>query len=67
MEKSVSVNDFIGSLPKIRIRKRRFWNVIVNGQAVCGVKAINKNAAMAFAKNKYPNDTFELIYIGYRY
>jgi len=64
MEKSVHVNSFIGSLP--RIRQRRFWNVLVNGKAVCGVKASNKYAAMNLAKSKFPNDMVELVYVGWR-
>ena len=62
MEKSVSVNGFIASLPKIR--KIRVWNVVINGQVVQGVSATDnrKSTAEAYIRSKYPNTQFTLIF-----
>jgi hypothetical protein len=58
--KSTSVNDFIGSLPKIR--SRRIWHVIIDGQIVQGVSATDnrKATAEAYIASKYPGQAFTL-------
>lgn len=60
MEKSVHVNDWIASLPKIR--RRRIWNVIIDGQIVQGVSATDnrKATAEAYIAAKYPGKVFTL-------
>jgi hypothetical protein len=60
MQKSVSVNSFIGSLP--RIRSRRIWHVIIDGQIVQGVSAKDnrKATAEAYIASKYPGQAFTL-------
>jgi hypothetical protein len=60
MEKVQSVNGFISSLPKIR--KRRIWQVIINGTVVQGVSASDnrKETAQAYIASKYPGQTFTL-------
>lgn len=60
MEKVTSVNSFIASLPKIR--KRRIWNVIIDGEIVQGVSATDnrKETAEAYIASKYPGKTFTL-------
>lgn len=60
MQPSVSVNDFIGSLP--RIRRRRIWNVIIDGKVVQGVSATDnrKATAEAYIAGKYPGQVFTL-------
>ncbi|NDB60547.1 hypothetical protein EB001_19175 [bacterium] len=62
MEKVTSVNGFIGSLPKIR--KRRIWNVVIDGQVVQGVGATDnrKSTAEAYIAKKYPGQKFTLIF-----
>jgi len=60
MEKVQSVNGFISSLPKIR--KRRIWQVIINGTVVQGVSASDnrKETAQAYIASKYPGQAFTL-------
>jgi hypothetical protein len=60
MEKVMSVNGLIASLPKIR--KRRVWSVIINGTIVQGVSASDnrKETAQAYIASKYPNQVFTL-------
>ena len=60
MQPSVSVNDFIGSLP--RIRRRRIWNVIIDGKVVQGVSATDnlKATAETYIAGKYPGQVFTL-------
>lgn len=62
MEKVVSVNSLIGSLPKIR--RRRIWNVVINGKVVQGVGATDnrKSTAEAYIRSKYPNTQFTLVF-----
>lgn len=62
MEKSVSVNSWIGSLPKIR--KRRIWNVVIDGKVVQGVSATDnrKSTAEEYIRSKYPNREFTLVF-----
>jgi hypothetical protein len=60
MEKVNSVNGFISSLPKIR--KRRIWQVIIDGKVVQGVSASDnkKETAQAYIASKYPGQAFTL-------
>lgn len=62
MEKSVNINSFIGSLPKIR--KRRIWNVVIDGKIVQGVSASDnkKSTAEKYIAEKYPNTQFTLVF-----
>lgn len=62
MQPSVNVNDWIGSLPKIR--RRRVWNVIIDGKVVQGVSATDnrKATAEAYIAAKYPGQTFTLVF-----
>jgi hypothetical protein len=62
MEKVISVNSFIASLPKIR--KRRIWNVVIDGKIVQGVSATDnrKSTAEAYIRSKYPNTQFTLVF-----
>lgn len=57
---SMSVNDLLRSLPKIR--KRRIWNVIIEGKVVQGVSASDnrKATAEAYIASKYPGQVFTL-------
>lgn len=66
MEKVTSVNSFIASLPKIR--KRRIWNVIIDGKAVQGVSATDnrKETAEAYIASKYPGQVFTLEFKGWK-
>ena len=66
MEKVTHINDFIRSLPKIR--RRRIWNVIINGTAVQGVSASDnrKETAQAYIASKYPNQEFTLEFKGWK-
>lgn len=67
MEKVMSVNGFIASLPKIR--NRRIWNVVIDGQVVQGVSASDnrKSTAENYIRSKYPNTDFTLVYVGWKY
>lgn len=62
MQPSVNVNDWIGSLPKIR--RRRVWNVIIDGKVVQGVSATDnrKATAEAYIAAKYPSQAFTLVF-----
>lgn len=66
MQKVTSVNDFIGSLPKIR--SRRIWNVIIDGKVVQGVSASDnrRETAEAYIASKYPGQAFTLDYRGWK-
>ena len=66
MEKVMSVNGLIGSLPKIR--KRKIWNVVIGGNVVQGVGATDnrKETAEAYIANKYPNQEFTLVFKGWK-
>lgn len=63
---SMSVNDLLRSLP--RPRKRRMWNVVIDGTVVQGVSASDdrKETAQAYIASKYPGKTFDLVYMGWR-
>lgn len=62
MEKVTHVNDWIASLPKIR--KRRIWNVVIDGKVVQGVSATDnrKSTAEKYIAEKYPNTQFTLVF-----
>lgn len=64
MDKSISVNSFIGSLPKIPTLYR--WTVFYNGNRCGTVRAKNKGVALGFiSTEKYPErDKIVLEYIG---
>jgi hypothetical protein len=66
MEKVMSVNGLIGSLPKIR--KRKIWNVVIGGNVVQGVGATDnrKETAEAYIASKYPNQEFTLVFKGWK-
>jgi hypothetical protein len=62
MEKVTHVNDWIRSLPKIR--RRRIWNVVIDGKVVQGVSATDnrKSTAEKYIAEKYPNTQFTLVF-----
>lgn len=62
MNPSISTNDFIASLP--RIRRRRIWNVVIDGKIVQGVSATDnrRSSAEAYIAKKYPDQTFKLVF-----
>lgn len=63
MEKSVSVNGFIGGLP--RIVKKKIWKVTdENGTVVQCVSASDnrKDTAQAYINAKYPGRTLKLTF-----
>lgn len=66
MEKVTSVSSFLGSLPKIR--KRRVWNVIIDGQIVQGVSASDnqRSTAEEYIRNKYPGVQFTLEFVRWK-
>lgn len=66
MEKSMSVNSFLGSLP--RIPKRKVWNVVMDGVVVQGVSASDnrQSTAEAYIASKYPGRKFTLVFMEYR-
>lgn len=66
MEKSTNVNDLIASLP--RIRRRRIWNVVIDGKVVQGVSATDnrKETAEAYIASKYPGQSFKLVFAEWR-
>jgi len=66
MEKTMSVNGFIGSLPKIR--KRKIWSVTIDGKIVQGVSADDnrESTAQAYIANKYPGQVFTLKFVEWR-
>ena len=63
MEKVTHINDFIASLPKIR--RRRIWNVVIDGKVVQGVSATDnkKSTAEKYIAQKYPNTQFTLVFV----
>ena len=67
MEKVTSVNSWIASLPKIR--KRRIWNVMMDGILVQGVSATDnrKETAQAYIASKYPGKEFTLVFAKWKY
>lgn len=69
MQPSMSVSDFIGSLPRIKIRKRRIWNVLIDGVVVQGVSATDnrKATAEAYIAGKYPGQKFTLVFARWKY
>jgi hypothetical protein len=66
MEKVMSVNGFIGSLPKIR--KRKIWQVMIDGKVVQGVSASDnrKETAERYISEKYPSQNFTLVFLEWR-
>ena len=62
MNTAISTNDFIASLP--RIRRRRIWNVIIDGKVVQGVSSDSnkKSTAEAYIASKYPGKEFKLVF-----
>lgn len=66
MEKVTHINDWIASLP--RPRKRRMWNVVINGTVVQGVSASDdrQETAERYIASKYPGQAFTLVYTGWR-
>ena len=69
MQPAMSVSDFIGSLPRVRIRKRRIWNVVMDGVVVQGVSATDnrKATAEAYIRSKYPGKDFTLVFARWKY
>ncbi|NDB60065.1 hypothetical protein EB001_16690 [bacterium] len=67
MQKSMNVNGWIGSLPKIR--KFRTWNVFYNGESRGCVRADNLTQAMGYlSMEKFPErEKIRLEYVGYTY
>lgn len=67
IQKSTNLNDFIGSLPKIR--RRRIWNVLIDGKVVQGVSASDnrKATAEAYIASKYPGQKFTLVFSRWKY
>ena len=65
---STSVNDLIRSLPRPRGR-RRVWNVIIDGVVVQGVSASDnrKSTAEAYIAQKYPGQSFTLVFARWKY
>jgi len=65
---SMSVNDLIQSLPRPRGR-RRVWNVIIGGVVVQGVSASDnrKSTAEAYISQKYPGQSFTLVFARWKY
>lgn len=63
MEKVMSVNGLLASLPKIR--KRKIWHVIIDGKIVQGVSATDnlKSTAEAYIAQKYPGQKFTLKFV----
>jgi hypothetical protein len=62
MEKVTHINSFIASLPKIR--RKRIWNVVIDGKVVQGVSATDnrKSTAEKYISEKYPNTKFKLVF-----
>ena len=67
MQSVMSVNSFIGSLPKNR--GRRIWNVLMDGKIIQGVSATDnrKSTAEAYIASKYPGKVFTLVFAEWRY
>lgn len=69
IEPSMSVNDFLSSLPPIRKRRRKIWNVVdSDGKIVQGVSASDdlESTAEQYIANKYPGMKFTLVFTGWR-
>lgn len=66
MNPAISTNNFIASLP--RIRRRRIWNVVIDGKVVQGVSATDnrRSSAEAYIANKYPGQVFTLVFMEWR-
>jgi hypothetical protein len=66
MEKNINTNDFLASLPSIR--RRRIWNVIIDGKVVQGVSSDSnkKSTAEAYIAQKYPGKEFKLVFAEWR-
>lgn len=66
MRTRMSVNDLIGSLPKIQ--KRKIWNVMMDGKVIQGVSATDNRESTArdYIASKYPNKEFSLVFVEYR-
>ena len=66
MEKTMSVNGFIGSLPKIR--KRRIWSVSIDGTIVqcCSATDNSKTTAQKYIDAKYPGKVCVLKFVEWR-
>ena len=64
MEKVTSVNDFIRSLPKVRMT-RNVWQVIIDGTVVQAVSASDnrKSTAEKYIASKYPGKEFTLVFL----
>jgi hypothetical protein len=62
IQKSTSVNGFIGSLPKIRSKK--VWAVYIDGTIVQYVGSTDNRKATAedYIASKYPGQAFTLKY-----
>lgn len=58
----MSVNGFIGSLPKFP--RRKVWNVVMNGKIVQGVSSTDnrEETAQAYIASKYPGQEFTLVF-----
>lgn len=70
IQPSMSVGDFLGSLPRIRVRKRRIWNVVDgNGNIIQGVSAGDnrRETAEAYIAGKYPGMKFNLVFARWKY
>lgn len=64
--KSTSVNDFIGSLPKPRMRQE--FRIEVDGEyTTWTVKAYTKTVAQDWAEKKFPNCKIKLYRLGYAF
>ena len=64
MEKVTHINDFIRSLPKVRMT-RKVWQVVMDGTVVQCVSASDnrKSTAEAYIASKYPGKKFTLIFL----
>lgn len=63
MQPSMSVSDFIGSLP--RIEKKKVWKVVdANGNVIQGVGSTDnlKSTAQKYIDAKYPGQKLTLIF-----
>lgn len=67
MEKVTNINDLISSLPKIR--KRRIWNVVIDGKIVQAVSATDnrESTAAKYISEKYPNAEFRLVFSHWKF
>lgn len=64
---SMSVDGLLASLPKIR--KRRIWNVVMDGKTIQGVSATDnrKETAQAYIASKFPGKEFTLVFACWKY